>query len=194
MKFGVKGFFWKSVEKFQVWLKSEKNKGLFTWGPAYICDKISLNLRMRHVLDNCRKDQNTYCTFSNFFSEDRAVYEIKLNVEKYGRARQDTDDTIIRCIKDSICKNTDKHSFSTVNSRAKCFVAQQQCKGNSLLHFHVNTEHFCIVDNYIYVNNKKGTYCCVSMATMVAWTRHNVTFYVYCRSFLKVILLSRVGN
>jgi hypothetical protein len=41
---------------------------------------------------SCRENQNTFF-FQNPSSENRAVYE---NVEKYGRARQASDDTIIR--------------------------------------------------------------------------------------------------
>jgi hypothetical protein len=35
--------FWKSVEKIQVSLKSDKNNGYFTRRPVYIYDNISLN-------------------------------------------------------------------------------------------------------------------------------------------------------
>jgi len=35
--------FWKSVKKFQVSLKSDKNNGYFPWCPMYICDNILLN-------------------------------------------------------------------------------------------------------------------------------------------------------
>ena len=41
-----------------------------------------------------------------------------------------------------------------------------------MLHLHSNPQHFYIV-RYIYANNKKkGTYCCVSRATVVTRTRH----------------------
>ena len=36
-------FFFKSVNKFQVSLKYNKNNGYFTWRPTYISDNISLN-------------------------------------------------------------------------------------------------------------------------------------------------------
>jgi hypothetical protein len=52
-------------------------------------------LRARNVTDkSCRENQNTYFVFSKFFSEDCAVYEMMM--EKYGRARQATDDSIAR--------------------------------------------------------------------------------------------------
>jgi hypothetical protein len=35
--------FRKSVEKIQISLKSDKNKGYFTWRPTYIYDSASLN-------------------------------------------------------------------------------------------------------------------------------------------------------
>jgi hypothetical protein len=62
--------FRKSVEKIQVSLKSNKNKGYFTWRPVYIVYDISLGsfLRMRNISDkSCRENQNTHFVFSNFF-------------------------------------------------------------------------------------------------------------------------------
>jgi hypothetical protein len=60
----------------------------------YIYDNISLTrsilLRMRNASDkSCRETQNTHFMFDNFFSENRAVYEIMW--EKYGTAIQSTD-------------------------------------------------------------------------------------------------------
>jgi hypothetical protein len=49
------------------------------------------------------------------------------------------------------------------------------------VHFHGNTEHFYIFDSYVFVNNKKTTYCCVPMATMVMQTCHNI-MYIHCLS------------
>jgi hypothetical protein len=49
----------------------------------------SVSLRMRNVFDNnCREDQNTYFMFSK-------LCHLWDNMEKYGRARQATDDSII---------------------------------------------------------------------------------------------------
>ena len=52
----------------------------------------SVPFRMKNVPDqSCTENQNTHFKFNNFFLiENRAVYEI--NVEKYGRAGQATDD------------------------------------------------------------------------------------------------------
>jgi hypothetical protein len=42
MKIDIWVFFKKSVQDFEIWLKSDENNGHFTWRPLYICD-ISLN-------------------------------------------------------------------------------------------------------------------------------------------------------
>jgi hypothetical protein len=54
------------------------------------------------------------------------------------------------------------------------FCSSPQWKGNPFLRFHGKTRRFYIVDSYVYVNNTKVTHCCVSMATVVTWTRHSV--------------------
>ena len=43
MKFDIWIFFWKCVEKIQVWLKSDKDNGYFTWRPMNIYNNSSLN-------------------------------------------------------------------------------------------------------------------------------------------------------
>jgi hypothetical protein len=48
---------------------------------------------MRNVsYKSCTENQNTHFMFNNLFSENCAIYEIS---EKYGRARQATDDNIM---------------------------------------------------------------------------------------------------
>jgi hypothetical protein len=45
----------------------------------------------------------------------------------------------------------------------------------------VATLNTYIVDSYIHAsNNKKRTYCCISMAAVVMWTCHNVLWYIKC--------------
>jgi hypothetical protein len=64
---------------------------------------------MRNVSDKiCRENQNTFFMLKNFFSENRAVY----NVEKYGTARQATDGNIIRRTRFArwVIKTTDTHT------------------------------------------------------------------------------------
>jgi len=51
-----------SVEKVQIWLKSDKNNKYFTWIPLYMYENVSLNLlRMRNVSDeSCKENQNIF--------------------------------------------------------------------------------------------------------------------------------------
>jgi hypothetical protein len=66
--------------------------------------------------------------------------------------------------------------FYVADNDATYIVARQQCRGHPLLHFHGNTEHFYIVDNYTLLNNsKRGTHCCVSITAVVTLKRHHVT-------------------
>jgi hypothetical protein len=65
-------WFWisrKSIEKIQVSLKSDKNKGYFTWRAKYIFFiSHSFLPGMRNVSgEHCRENQNTHFVFSNFF-------------------------------------------------------------------------------------------------------------------------------
>jgi hypothetical protein len=79
--------FSKSVEKIQVSLKSDTNKGHFTWRPIYIFLIISRSflLRMRNAADkSCREYQITHYRFSIFFF--RKSFRLWGNVVKYCRA------------------------------------------------------------------------------------------------------------
>jgi hypothetical protein len=69
MKFG--SIFWKSAEKTQVSLKSDKNNGYITWRPIYIYANISLNsFRMRNVSDKSRENQDTHFMFNKCFPKN----------------------------------------------------------------------------------------------------------------------------
>ena len=71
-------FFWKSIEKIQVLLKSEKNKGSFTQKPKYICGSLSLNCSQNEKY--FKQNQSTYFMFKIFFFfEKYTVYEIIRN-------------------------------------------------------------------------------------------------------------------
>jgi hypothetical protein len=72
------------------------------------------------------------------------------------------------------------------SNSTKYFVARQ-LQGNPFLRVHSNTQRFYIFDSYVYVNNAKGTHCCVSMATVVTQTRYCVTLYVL--SYLAVFVI-----
>jgi hypothetical protein len=61
--------FRKSVEKIQTWLKSDRNKGYFTWRPQriFIISRPVL-LRTRNISDkSCRDNENTRLVFKTFF-------------------------------------------------------------------------------------------------------------------------------
>jgi hypothetical protein len=65
---------------------------------------------MKNVSDkSCRENQNTHFIFNKYFPK---IVPFLDNVEKYGRARQATDDNIIRgmCFACWITKATDTHS------------------------------------------------------------------------------------
>ena len=72
------------------------------------------------------------------------------------------------------------------------FVTQQQWKGSTLLHFCGNPEHNDNIDSYMCAkSSKNGTYCCISMATMVMPTCYNAMLYVHrlCCSRLKKLAM-----
>jgi hypothetical protein len=69
-------------------------------------------LRMRNDSDKyCRENQNTHFVFNNFFYESRAVNQD--NLEIHVRARQTTDEYIIRVMRIAcwIPKATNTHSL-----------------------------------------------------------------------------------
>jgi hypothetical protein len=87
--------FWKSVEKLQVSLKSDKNSEFFTWRPMYIFDHISLSSSYNEKIftKRCRENQNTHFIFSKHFSNLRRLWD---KVEKYCRAGQATDENMVQ--------------------------------------------------------------------------------------------------
>jgi hypothetical protein len=102
----------KSVAKIQVLLKYDNNNGCFTWRPMYVYGNISLNSSKNDTCfrQSCRENQNTHFVFNIFFF--RKSCHLWDNVEKYVRARQATDDNIIRRMRFAcwITKTTDRHS------------------------------------------------------------------------------------
>jgi len=86
-----------------------------------------------------------------------------------------------------------------VGRNMKYSVAQKQCKGNPLLHFHGNTQQFYIVSWLLCIT--KGMHCwavtsvdsdmqpnitqdagCFSAVTVVTQTHHAVVLYIHCPS------------
>jgi hypothetical protein len=103
--------FRKYVEKFQVSLKSDKNKGYFTWRPINICDHIfSVIYRMRKVSGKkiCRENLNKIFIFNNF-AENSTVYETMWkNVVESDRSQWRYHTTLVDCMLDNWA--TDMHS------------------------------------------------------------------------------------
>jgi hypothetical protein len=86
----------------QVSLKSEKNNECFMWRPNYMYDSISLSFSWNEICfrQSYRENQNTHFVFSNIKKKNRAPFWD--NVEKYVRARQTTDDSVMWHRKDAI--------------------------------------------------------------------------------------------
>ena len=70
--------FRKSVAKIQVSLKSDKNKGYFTWRPTYIFLSYLAHFFLEWEMFQTKVVEKikTHFMFSIFFFENRAVYEI----------------------------------------------------------------------------------------------------------------------
>jgi hypothetical protein len=68
--------FRKSVAKIRVSLKSDKNKCTLREDQYIFIISCSFILRMRNASDtSCRENQNTHFVSSNFFFENRTIYE-----------------------------------------------------------------------------------------------------------------------
>ena len=89
--------FWKSFEKIQVSLKSEKhNRYFFSEDQCtfLIISRLVL-LRMRNVSDkSCRSDQNTHFCSITPPPQSKKILLLWGNVGKYCRVRQATDDSV----------------------------------------------------------------------------------------------------
>ena len=109
--FYIWGFLWKSVEKIQIPLNLTRIRDTLH---EYVFTFMSISrlilLRMRNIVAKRRREnQRTHFMFNNFFFENRVLYE---NVEKYGRTKEATDDTVIRRMRFScwITRATNTHS------------------------------------------------------------------------------------
>jgi hypothetical protein len=111
IKFDIWSFF-ENLEKIQVWLQYNKNIGYFTWRRMDIFYNISLNSSQNEKCfrRSCRENQNTRF-MGNIFVFQKS-YHLWDNVEKYGRARQATDDNKLPRMRFAwwITKTTDTHS------------------------------------------------------------------------------------
>jgi len=75
MQLDIRIFFGKSVEKVQVSLKSDSNKGYFTWRPMYSYDLIEFFSEWGMFRIRLLESIKTHLTLI-FFSENRDVNEI----------------------------------------------------------------------------------------------------------------------
>jgi hypothetical protein len=93
MKQGIWGFFKNVSRKFKFDLKSAKNSGYFTWTSIYIFGNILLNYSyIWNISDkSCRLNQNAFYIQYSFSEKLCRLWD---NVDKYGRARQATNDSI----------------------------------------------------------------------------------------------------
>ena len=65
------------VEKIRLSLKSDKNNGYFYEDLCTFMISVSILLRKRNVLEEIwRENQNSHFVFNNFYSANRAVYEM----------------------------------------------------------------------------------------------------------------------
>jgi hypothetical protein len=70
--------FKKIVERIQVSLKHDKNKGYFTWRPLYIYNNISLisSNNGKCFWQKCKEAENMHFRFETFFYENHGMYDI----------------------------------------------------------------------------------------------------------------------
>jgi len=105
-------YFQESVQKIQVFLKSDKNNGRFTWRSVYIYNSISINSswNKKCFRQNLQKNSEHIYTLIYFFP--RKSCPLRDNVEIYGGAGHATDENRIRRMRTacSISKATDIYS------------------------------------------------------------------------------------
>ena len=163
-----------SVEKIQVPLKSNKNNGFFTWRRFHIYDNISLNSFLIISNKSCRKNLNTHFTFSNFFLFRKSC-RLWDNVEKYGGVWEAAENMVPT--RGMLNKATRKQ-------------AQARARAPTSTHSHIR-QHSCTpmpsfararAHTHTQIRN---TYC-FSTATVVSWTRLNVTLHAHCLSCFHV--------
>jgi hypothetical protein len=152
----------KSIKKFQVSLKSDKNNGHF-YEDVFTFMTISrwFILRMINVSDKiCRENQNTFCVQYPFFRKSCRLWN---NVEKYGGTRKGTDDNRIRRIA--------LHA-TQVKQQARTHA---QTDAHALTHAHVPTNR----------HSRERTWKCVvfiafpRQPTIVSPAHFNIAFYAH---------------
>ena len=116
--------FRKSVMKIQLSLTSNKKTGtLIEYLYTYMTIFHWILLRMRNVWDeSCRLNQNTHYIFNKFFFFRKSC-RLWDNVEKYGVARDATDDNIIQHMRFECWITKTTYTFRICNTY--CFWRRQ---------------------------------------------------------------------
>ena len=163
--------FRKSVEKFQVSLKSGKNDGCFTWRPIRVYDTSLTSYNKKYFRQKLRENRNTHFMFDNFFFPgNRAVYDILWkNIEAWGGPQLTIWRMRIAC---GITKATNARSeyvifitfplqqwlferASLLRSYARCLSCLNP-KLRFLFYTDENVKKFSVYTKCIYCTSRKG--------------------------------------
>jgi hypothetical protein len=124
----------KSVNKIQIWLKSDKNIGRFIWTPQY-----------------------GYIFHS---------------ITKYFIVRQQCEGSHCWASMETL------NSFILLAAACDSATQSERIVAFQWQHF----QYFCVVESDMCSSTINRTQCCLSMATTITRTRHNVALYVHCHS------------
>jgi hypothetical protein len=148
-----------------MWTKSDKNKGPLQEDLCtFMIMSCSILLRMRNFSDkSSRENQSTHFMFNNFFWKS---YHLWNNVEKYGRARQATDDNIIWCMCFAcwLTKATGTHPEYAI------FIPFPQ---QQLLHEHTSMLHYRHIACLVKFSNLHKYMHSVSLLTFLMYVFNN---------------------
>ena len=157
----------KSVEKVQVLLKSDKNKGYFTWRPVYIYENILLKyFVIRNISDKtCRKYENTHFVFNNVFP--KIVPFFWDNLEIYGRARQPKDGNIIGRVRNAFSINKATHTHTRARAHTHTTHTHK--------HTHTKCNNCCFTTAKKWLPERALMFrwylCCLSCLKSELWVR-----------------------
>jgi len=121
IKFDIWALLENLSRKFKIWLKTDKNSGHFTWRLDKLQHYLAQFLEWEMFRLKLYKNQNTYCVFGTSSLKSCRFWS---NVEKYGRATQATDDSIIQRIHIAWCISKATHTQSECVTRI-AFIRQQ---------------------------------------------------------------------
>ena len=150
-------FLRKPVQKIQVALKCTLYEDVFT----FITISRWILLRKRNISDKiCRENENTYFMHKSYFRKSCGLWD---NVEKYGGARETTDDNIIWRNRFAYCES------KAIIAHAHAYT-QWHTRTNPRAHTNTQPE-ISLYNSYRF-----------STAKIFPRTRLNITSYVHCFS------------